>query len=219
MSEDHQFNFIYFVKNESECSKSSKSLDSLKVPSGFKISKMVLNGDFSIIEGYNFVLRNSTAKYKIYLHQDLKIINPNFLDNILSLFTKYSDLGMLGVIGALELPVNGNWWEATKRYGKIIFAGKLISHPFASVDDYQPVQAIDGKIIITQYDLPWRADLFKKPYFYDTAQCLEFIKAGYKVGVPCQNEPWCAYEYKNDALFLYHQDRELFINEYQQFVT
>jgi hypothetical protein len=218
MVADSVFHFIYFAPSEAECVNSIKSLAALKVPAGYKINKMILQGDFSIGEGYNFVLRNSSAKYKIYLHQNIIIVNHDFLHDVLSLFTRYSNLGMLGVMGAFKLPVNGNWWEASEKYGKLWFNQQLIEHPGKIIGDYQPVQVIDGKIMITQYDLPWRNDLFNKPYFHDTAQCLEFIKAGYQVGVPRQNQPWCAYEYTHDALLLHQQDREVFVNEYREFI-
>ena len=50
---------------------------------------------------------------------------------------------------------------------------------------YIDVEAIDGLIMITQYDIPWREDLFQKWDFYDVSQSMEFIRHGYKVAVPC----------------------------------
>jgi hypothetical protein len=219
MVDNLAFHFIYFAKNEAECLESVRSLDALKVPAGYKLSIMILQGNYSVVEGYNFALRNSGAKYKIYLHKNMKIINHNFLNDVVSLLTQYPNLGMLGVRGALRLPANGSWWEAPERCGKILFRGQLIEHSMEIAADYQPVQVVDGKIMITQYDIPWRNDLFTKPFFYDTAQCLEFIKAGYQVGVPRQNEPWCAYECTHDALLLYQQDREVFVHEYRKFLN
>jgi hypothetical protein len=212
-----EFLFIY-AGCEADCLESLKSVDALKVPSGYSLSKLVLPGGYHICDGYNFALRNSSAKYKVYLHPKIIILHQNFMSDVAALFTRYPRLGMLGVMGALKLPANGNWWEAPGRCGKFRINGQLLEYPVEISSDYQPVQGIDGKIIITQYDIPWRSDLFTKPFFHDTAQCLEFIKAGYQVGVPCQNEPWCAYENPHDAIFLYEQAREVFVHEYREYV-
>ena len=40
----------------------------------------------------------------------------------------------------------------------------------------------------TQYDVPWREDLFDGFDFYDVSQSFEFRKAGYTVGVPVQRD-------------------------------
>ena len=55
-------------------------------------------------------------------------------------------------------------------------------------------EAIDGFIMITQYDVPWREDLFTKWDFYDCSQSMEFIRHGYKVIVPNMKEPWCVHD-------------------------
>ena len=54
--------------------------------------------------------------------------------------------------------------------------------------------AIDGLFMATQYDLPWRADLFHGWHFYDISQSREFINAGYKVVIPYQQEPWVIHD-------------------------
>ena len=53
------------------------------------------------------------------------------------------------------------------------------------------VQAIDGLLMATQYDIPWREDLFQGFHFYDVSQSLEFQKAGYLIGIPNQANVWC----------------------------
>ena len=43
----------------------------------------------------------------------------------------------------------------------------------------------------TQYDIPWREDLFQGFHFYDVSQSLEFQRAGYLIGIPNQANLWC----------------------------
>ena len=43
------------------------------------------------------------------------------------------------------------------------------------------VEVADGIFFATQYDLPWREDLFADNFFGGRAQCVEFKRAGFKV--------------------------------------
>jgi hypothetical protein len=47
----------------------------------------------------------------------------------------------------------------------------------------------------TQYDLPWREDLFDGWHYYDLSQAQEFRRAGYQVGVFPQGKPWCLHRH------------------------
>ena len=167
----------------------------------------------SITSGYNHGMKSSSAKYKVYLHQDVDILNQNFITDCLKVFKRYPRLGMLGVAGAKRLPSTGVWWAAAQTYGKVYHSGLL---SFAEVTgDYESVQAIDGIIMITQYDLPWREDLFKGWHFYDISQSLEFIKAGYEVGVPKQLDAWCRHHHGDTDQVSYDANREIFLAAYK----
>lgn len=218
MADNNSFTFIYYTNQETECEESSKHLDLLNLPSGYTITKKFLQGNFSITQGYNFAMRNSKAKYKIYLHQKMNIVNRNFLIEILSLFENHLELGMVGVLGAKKIPPSGNWRDSPQQYGNIIFLGKPLVYGDEITNEYEPVQVVDGMMMITQYDLPWREDIFKYQYFYDSAQCMEFIKAGYTIGIPKQQKPWCSYNNYSDNIFLFFHEREIFLSKYQEFI-
>ena len=57
------------------------------------------------------------------------------------------------------------------------------------------VEAVDGLFIATQYDIEWREDLFTGWHLYDSSQCLEFRRRGYRVAIPNQSDGrggfWC----------------------------
>lgn len=69
--------------------------------------------------------------------------------------------------------------------------------------------------MITQYDIPWRKDLFCGWDFYDISQCKEFQRAGYDVVVPYMEKPWCIHDDGILNLEHYNTDREIFLEEYQ----
>lgn len=82
---------------------------------------------------------------------------------------------------------------------------------------YDEVEIIDGFIMITQYDIPWREDIFKGWHFYDVSQSMEFILKGYKIVIPNQENSWRIHEcgitkIKND----YQIYRKMFLKEYSE---
>ncbi len=197
MMNDKKIAFIYCVNNRQLYEESVRYVRSLHVPDGYEIEIIAIEGAKSITSGYNEAMKKTDAKYKVYLHQDVFIVNRNFICDVIALFEKYPKLGLMGVAGAKTIPNSGVWWESTQRFGKVYDnqTGKMKMLSFKSTElDYEPVQAIDGLIMITQYDIFWREDLFTDWHFYDLSQCQEFLLAGYDVGVVRQNEPWCIHE-------------------------
>ncbi|QHC05394.1 glycosyltransferase [Anoxybacillus sp. PDR2] len=197
MMNDKKIAFIYCVNNRDLYEESVRYVKSLHVPDGYEIEFIAIEGAQSITSGYNQAMKQTDAKYKVYLHQDVFIVNKSFIYDILSLFERYPKLGLLGVAGSKYIPSSGVWWETDLKYGKVYdsISNILKLNQFNEVrEDYESVEAVDGLIIITQYDLPWRDDLFKGWHFYDVSQCREFINAGYEVGIPKQELPWCVHD-------------------------
>ncbi|MCS0674064.1 glycosyltransferase [Cytobacillus firmus] len=212
--------FIYAVNDPKKFKESKSTIDQLKVPDGCEVEVISIEGAESLTAAYNTGMYKSHAKYKVYLHQDVYILNENLLENIIKLFKKYPKLGLIGAVGAKILPGNGIWSESKERYGKADESSAGYKRPLRNLDiegDYESVQAVDGLVMITQYDLPWRDDIFKGWHFYDTSQCFEFLKAGYEVGIPKQEDsPWFEHDCGIVDLTGYEENRELFLKHYSK---
>lgn len=210
--------FITCLNDEILYDESVRYINSLHVPDDFEVEIIAIRDAKSLTEGYNRAMRMSDAKYKVYLHQDTLIINKSFINDVVSMFTKYPKLGMMGVIGAEKLSPRGTWWTSPERYGKVYESsregGMMILETREISGDYQPVEAVDGLILMTQYDLNWRDDLFKGWHMYDISQCMEFIKEGYEIGIPKQESCWCAHDCGPLNLDGYEDQRTIFIQEY-----
>ncbi|MBA4544511.1 MULTISPECIES: glycosyltransferase family protein [Thermoactinomyces] len=196
---NNKFLFVTCVNDETLYALCVKHIQNLDVPQGYTIELFPVYGAKGMAEGYNRALAND-AKYKIYLHQDTFIINPHFLREILTLFQNNPLLGLLGFAGCKTLPSSGFWWEGKELYGKLIgFPGNTYKlEKWKEVTDaFEAVEAVDGFLMVTQYDVPWRADLFDGFDFYDISQSLEFKKHGFLVGVPKQIEPWSLHYHTN----------------------
>ena len=195
MRDDKLISFITCVNDDTWYNESLLYLKHMRLPPGMRAEYRKLTGAKSMTAGYNEAMRQSSARYKVYLHQDTFIVNKDFVRDILAIFADET-IGALGVIGCRSLPRSGVWWDGLRTYGRVLHA----CEPESVVDSrcmepegaYIDVEAVDGLLIATQYDLPWREDIFTGWHFYDISQCKEFGRRGYKVVVPNQDKDfWC----------------------------
>ncbi|WP_273226425.1 glycosyltransferase [Geosporobacter ferrireducens] len=189
--------FITVVNDEKVYEKALAHIRQLNIPQGYHVEILCIKNAKSMTMGYNRAIRDSNAKYKVYLHQDVFILNRNLIKDFLMIFEKYPDIGLMGMAGAKTIPSSGIWWESSHRYGQVFdsHTGKMTLLRFNQVEnEYEKVKAIDGLMMITQYDVPWREDLFDGWHFYDTSQSMEFERAGYEVVIPKQTNPWCIHD-------------------------
>ena len=210
--------FIICSNNEHYEKECLHYIKHLVIPDGYEIDALAIHDATSITSAYNEAMNASDAKYKVYLHQDTFIVNPNFIQEILSLFQDKT-IGMIGLVGSPKLPSHGIMWYG-ERIGYFQDCNTYISQISKlelTAPDYLEVQAIDGFIMVTQYDLPWREDLFDAWDFYDASQSQEFVRRGYRVVVPCINTPWTIHDCGHLSLNQYLKYREIFVKEYSPF--
>jgi glycosyltransferase involved in cell wall biosynthesis len=197
-----------------------KYLSNIEVPEGYEVENIYIEDAESITKAYNVAMKTSDAKYKVYLHQDVFIRNPSFIKDVIDIFKSDDKIGLMGVIGAKIIPTNAVWWEAKDKYGKVYesHTGQMELLSFNEIPNtYQSVQTIDGLIMMTQYDIPWREETFDGWHFYDMSQSVEFLKAGYEVVIPKQEEPWVIHDcgivnVKNG----YDDYKNIFLQEYSK---
>lgn len=201
---------------EHEC---IKYINSLTIPEGYEIEIKVIRDAASITSGYNRGMLSSDAKYKIYLHQDTFIINKDFLNCLLKGFNDEAT-GMIGIIGTPQLDPSCVMWLGN-RVGKLV--SNCIYHTvkaaIGEITSPTEVEAIDGLLMATQYDIPWREDIFKGWDYYDISQSFEFRKAGYKVMVLPADEPWCFHDDGILELSEYYKTRDIFMQEYSDMLS
>ena len=103
-----------------------------------------------------------------------------------------------------------------ERIGKI-YSSNVVEAGISLIGEKEDrdVEAVDGLLMITQYDVPWREDLFKGWDFYDISQSFEFRRAGYRVVVPEMAEPWCIHDDGFLNLANYYNERKIFQKEYR----
>lgn len=215
---NNQFCFIICTNNDLYIQECMLYISELIVPEGYTIDILTIKDAKSITSGYNEAMKASRAKYKIYMHQDVFIINKYFLVNLLNIFNFDSRVGMIGMVGAPSINDEAIMWSSIRVGG--ILKSEDLDKPYVSEIDDTPeasgiVSAIDGFLMATCVDIPWREDLFDGWDFYDMSQSMEFKKRGYLIVVPSQNRPWCLHDDGGMLNFFnYNHYRRIFIKEY-----
>lgn len=90
---DKKICFIMCVNDklyEEEC---IRYIQKLNVPEGYEVEQLSIWDAPSMAAGYNEGMRQSDAKYKVYLHQDVFVVYQNFIYEFLKIFSQDSKIG------------------------------------------------------------------------------------------------------------------------------
>ncbi len=217
--DENKICFIICTNDEQQLRECLLYLSLLEVPEGYETELLTITDAKSMTSGYNEGMNASNAKYKVYIHQDTFIINRNFMRDMLKVFKKDTSIGMMGIVGAETLSKDGVMWHE-QRCGNFYRLEELIENGYDNITivkrGYRKVEVIDGLLMATQYDIPWREDLFKGWDFYDVSQCLEFKRAGYQVVVPAQKDNWVIHACGAPSFWNYDKNRRVLLQHYPE---
>ena len=202
---------IIYVTNRNNVGAVKQMLTRLDIPHGFKPTATLMGGNRW--RAFNEAMRASDAKYKIYIDDRTVILNTKILNDLLEIFRAEPKIGLIGCSGALTLSTNGSSYQSAKRCGKMAAGAERRIFNWQEIEGrYREVEAVDGFLIATQYDIDWRDDLFDDNSFGDVAQSLEFRRRGYKCVVARQQEPWLWH--RAESLSINEECRKKFLAEY-----
>ena len=213
--------FITCVNDETEYEECCYYLDRLLIPEGFEKDFIAVRDADSMAAGYQAAMISSDAKYKVYLHQDVFMWKKDCILEMINIFEKHPEIGIMGLVGV----------KANLRNESILVqydTGKAFHNLIPNYLDYDDengnkkecaeiqsyVNALDGMVLMTQYDVNWREDLFDGWDFYDVSQCMEFRKAGYQAAVPVQELPWVFHDCNASKFGKYVEYQHVFMQEY-----
>lgn len=208
--------FIICVNDDLFFEECVRYIQRLEVPEGMEAEIMEIREASSMTSGYNEGMYSSDAKYKVYMHQDVFLLNKYFIYDIVSIFKNNADIGMIGLVGVRNMPESGIMW-----------LGDRVPEYYAVEKDREEyrsdrekgglweVEAVDGLLMAMQYDIPWREDLFDGWDFYDMSQSFEVRKRGYRIVVPVHKFFWHQHDDKPVlSLWNYNKYRKIFLEEY-----
>ena len=214
--------FIVAVNDQRKMQECMRYINSLIVPDGYLTDIITICEAESMAEAYQTGMEESDAKYKIYLHQDVFIINPTFMQDVIGIFNADTQIGMIGFSGIDFIPEDGIF-EKKWNTGTIIEytdnKTELISEKYAYIwDDFQKdfspkismekyekmessiniyirkVVAVQGCCMVTDVDIPWMQNNINEWDYVDIAHAFEMYRENYCVVVPYQNAAWCYHD-------------------------
>jgi hypothetical protein len=188
--------FLVAVTDEAKLGRLKRSIGELELPDGFEIAVFERRNASSLPTAYNDLQREAADwRYKAYVHQDAVVRNQALIPDVLRIFGR-KRVGLLGVAGCRRLPESCLWWDGSGVFGRVVHLtprGEELLELEQPEGDVQLVEVVDGLFMITQHDLPWD-EAIRGFHFYDVAQSMRYVLAGYEVVVPRQEEPWFAHD-------------------------
>ena len=96
------------MNDEQEFAESLSYIEALNVPEGYQTDVIAVREAPSMAAGYHAAMKESDAKYKIYLHQDVFLIYKDLLNELVAIFQNDETIGMAGVLGCRVMPPNAH---------------------------------------------------------------------------------------------------------------
>ena len=165
-------------------------LDAVDVPDSYEVELIEVSPNGSVADAYQRAMQQSDAKYKVYLSAGSILLRLNFFAEMLRVFAEDPMIGVMGLIGTKQLSTTGLLEKSPCIKGRLLYTDDTAFHGEPVEGAMEDVMVVSGALIATQYDLPWRGDLFHHDCFYAEAQCIEFRRKGYRIVVPQQDTPW-----------------------------
>ena len=216
--DDKKICFISAVNDENMYDKCLSYIHQLDVPEGYSIDTIAVREADSMTQAYNAAMNDSDAKYKIYLHQDAMIIDSSFILKMLNVFSNDESIGICGIAGASNLPKTGIWWAGRQKgvFSDSHEADEIMREYKFEYDPEKPleVDVLDGVILCTQYDIPWRKDIFTGWHFYDLSQCFEFQRRNLKAMIIPAEHSMIEHYSGVASMVGFDEERVKFLNEY-----
>ena len=164
-------------------------IDALDIPNGYEAELIEVRPDGNVAETYQRAMEASDAKYKIYLAPGSILLRLNFFEEMLRVFENPM-IGAMGLVGTKQISTTGLLAASPFIKGRLLYTDDRSFRGEDIEGATEEVMAVSGDLIATQYDIPWRRDLFHSNCFYAEAQCVEFRRRGYRSVVPHQDEAW-----------------------------
>ena len=164
-------------------------LSAIDVPQGYEVELIEVSAHERVADVYQHAMEQSDAKYKIYLAPGSILLRLNFFAEMLRVFEDPA-IGIMGIVGTAQLSTSGELGASPMLKGRLLYTDDTAFHGAAVERATEEVMAVSSDLIATQYDIPWRSDLFHSNCFFAEAQCIEFRRKGYRTVVPQQDAPW-----------------------------
>jgi glycosyltransferase involved in cell wall biosynthesis len=219
---ENKIAFVINVKSIENYEKCVEFLQQLIMPESFTAEVIALENCANLGYGYNQIQKENDAMYKVYMADDVFIVNPNFIEDVIDIFDSNFTIGMVGIVGEEKFIPSLNIEKMTSdikryRFGKY-YDSDLNEVSFGEVSGkYKQAAFLKYGLVITNRDIEWNgADNFGEDLLI-MAQCAEYQKNGYISAVAAQKNPWAiADSIGSGSINIKENEREIFLKKYSK---
>lgn len=152
------------------------NLAKLDISKFFSVEYITVEGDEGYSKAYNFGMHNSTARFKFYINESTRLLDSEWIIDVINLFKKNPRIAMIGPSGSVTIPNDGIFIRNNKRSGRIIVGDSEIIWSKINSNEYEDVLLLDNGIFATQYDIDYSFETFRKSFFIGAIKSIDFLK-------------------------------------------
>ena len=195
-----------------------ESLRNMNWPDGYEAELFVITQDRPYAVQANEIMTAADAKYKIYINDDLCLVHPQMIEEMLNLFQDDS-IGMIGILGSTSLPVSGSVMDSPYKSGAVYIPSEkdLSELRFHETSEAADVRFLLPSLFATQRDVPWD-EAYEKQYYAVLAYCRGMEESGVRIVVPHPQEIWCTYQEKSIAFDANEADRKTYFSRHHPYL-
>lgn len=184
--------FIIVGNDDWIISENIKFIDNMTIPKHMKVEYRVVSNLDNIPQAVQNAMRESMAKYKIYLDQNAFLIDKEFLPKAIAIFQNNPDIGLLGARGYYKTEEN----EKMELRGNYIFQYNdtrnicLSNVCEGDVNTIVDVMALDKHFMMTSVDSDWNGNNSN----FHIIKSVEMRHMGYRTVVFIDEKPFVLFD-------------------------
>ena len=196
-----------------------ETLKNVQWPQGYDVQAFTLDAAKPYAAQVNEILTETDAKYKVYINDEMCVVHPQVIEEMLAIFQDES-IGMVGILGSQSLPVSGNLMDSPYKRGTVYVPSEDDFSELRFGDatgEAADVRGLLPSFFATQRDVPWD-EAYEKQYYAVLDHCRAMEDAGVRVVVPLPENIWCACQMKSISFDADEVDRKKFLGKYHAYL-
>ena len=196
-----------------------EALKNVKWPQGYDVQAFTMDAAKPYAAQINEILTETDAKYKVYINDEMCIVHPQAIEEMLTIFQD-EGVGMVGILGSQSLPVSGNLMDSPYKRGTVYVPSEDDFSELRFGDatgEAADVRGLLPSFFATQRDVPWD-EAYEKQYYAVLDHCRAMEDVGVRVVVPLPENIWCACQMKSISFDADEVDRKKFLGKYHAYL-
>lgn len=204
--------FIIYKNNEKIYNELINDLSNINVPQDLSFECVTVEGKDGYSSAYNLGMRESNARIKFYVNENVRILDPNWIMNVIKIFNNNPAIGMIGGSGCVSIPYDGIFIRNNRRAGRVYINNEEIVWSQIPSGAYEEVLLVDSGVFATQYDIEYENIDYRDSFFMGAIKAMDFRRINLLSVVIGGDKT--AIKYLQNKFIINQNEVDLFKNEY-----